>query len=317
MASRRRRRGAAPRPALRLPGALEVALVADQQGAALAAPVDHLAQVLDRRAPGRSGWTGELSQSSAGRSGPSWVSESAASTRGAGQRGADLVRRVGELGVDDQVAGPEAELGGQRGDQLLGADHRQHAVDAEPGHAVPAGQPVDGRLPGLEPADGRAGSPASRTPPPAPVCTTSGVGSTGVPTERSTMPSGWARACSAYAVSWSQGKSGSRWETGPVIGAGSLVVLLRRERRDQRVVVVDLADLGRAAGRAEVVEEVDVGVVVAPSTPPGCRPRRRWPRPGRPARRHRSRRTRRGGCRASACPRRCSRPDTRRRRRGP
>src|SRR4051794_10534287 len=77
------------------------------------------------------------------------------------------------------------------------------------------------------------------------------------------MPSGCVRARAAYEVSRSQGNSGSRWETGSLIRAGSLVVLLRRERCDQSVVVVDLAELGRAAGRAEVVEEVDVGVVVA------------------------------------------------------
>ena len=40
-----------------------------------------------------------------------------------------------------------------------------------------------------------------------------GVGSTGVPTDRSTMPSGCARARSAWPVSLSQGKSGSREET--------------------------------------------------------------------------------------------------------
>ena len=41
-----------------LPAALEVALVADQQRAALAAPRDDLAQVLGAAAPGRSGWPG-------------------------------------------------------------------------------------------------------------------------------------------------------------------------------------------------------------------------------------------------------------------
>src|SRR5262245_27509843 len=76
------------------------------------------------------------------------------------------------------------------------------------------------------------------------------------------MPSGCARAFAAYAVSWSHGKSGRREETAPPVTVRSLVVLLRRQLRDQRVVVVDLAELGRAAGRAEVVEEVDVGVVV-------------------------------------------------------
>src|SRR5690606_34175751 len=39
-------------------------------------------------------------------------------------------------------------------------------------------------------------------------------------------------------------------------------VLLRRQRRDQRVVLLDDAHLRRAAGRSELVEELDVGVVV-------------------------------------------------------
>ena len=42
----------------------------------------------------------------------------------------------------------------------------------------------------------------------------------------------------------------------------SLVVLLRGQRRDQRVVLGDQAQLGGAAGRPEVVEELDVGLVV-------------------------------------------------------
>ena len=45
------------------------------------------------------------------------------------------------------------------------------------------------------------------------------------------------------------------------------------------------------------------------ATCPAGRPRRRSPRPGTPVRRHRSRRTRRDGCRASGHPRRCSRRD--------
>src|SRR5687768_7910026 len=96
-------------------------------------------------------------------------------------------------------------------------------------------------------------------------CTTAGVGSTGVPMERSTMPPGCARARSAWPVSRSQGKSPSREETRPPPSgslSGSLVVLLRRQSSDERVVLVDLAHLRGTTGRAEVVEEVDVGVVV-------------------------------------------------------
>src|SRR4029453_10284875 len=95
----------------------------------------------------------------------------------------------------------------------------------------------------------------------------SGVGAPGVPTERSTMPSGCARARSPYDVRWSHGKSGSLPETGsgrdPIKPSGrSLVVLLRRQRGDEGVVLVDHAHLGGATGRAEVVEELDVRLVV-------------------------------------------------------
>ena len=113
-----------------LPRALEVALVGDQQRAALAAPGDHLAQVVDRAAPGRSGSTGELTHTSDTRSGPSAVSASVATQSGAGEPGAHLVRRVGQRRGDDQVARrPSPSWVGQRGDQLLGADHRQHRVE--------------------------------------------------------------------------------------------------------------------------------------------------------------------------------------------
>ena len=91
---------------------------------------------------------------------------------------------------------------------------------------------------------------------------------------------------------------------------------LRRQRGDHRVVLVDHADLGGATGRAHVVEELDVGLVVVLTTRRAGRPRSRSPRPGTPARTRRSRRTRRGGCRATGRPRRCSRPGIRRCRRG-
>src|SRR5215213_2167509 len=81
------------------------------------------------------------------------------------------------------------------------------------------------------------------------------------------MPPGCARARSPYAVRWSHGKSGSLLETGsgrdPIKPRGrSLVVLLRRELGDDRVVLVDLAHLGGTTGRAEVIEELDVRLVV-------------------------------------------------------
>src|SRR5690606_12148839 len=93
--------------------------------------------------------------------------------------------------------------------------------------------------------------------------TTSGVASTGVPTERSTMPSGCARARSANGTSVSQGKSGSPPVRRPTAaGAGSGRAVLRWQSGDDGVVVVDLPELGRATGRAEHVEELHVGLVV-------------------------------------------------------
>src|SRR4051812_25863953 len=108
---------------------------------------------------------------------------------------------------------------------------------------------------------------------------TSGVGSTGVPTDRSTMPSGCRRARCEAGASRSQGKSGSRLlimgsscetpachQRNPMINSSSVSSLVgvdvSRQPRDERVVLVDLADLGGAPGRAEVVEELDVGLVV-------------------------------------------------------
>ena len=126
---RRRRRGGAPRPARALPDALDVALVGDQQHTALAAPVDDLR----RWSTGSTrpvGFDGELSHSSRGVSGPERGQRVGGHGAGAGQDGADLVGRVGDLRVDHQVTGTDAEVARHRRDQLLGADDRQHAVEA-------------------------------------------------------------------------------------------------------------------------------------------------------------------------------------------
>ena len=203
----------ADRRCARVPGALEVALVGDQHGAPLAAPVDDLAQMLGGSTR-PVGFDGELTYSSAGTRGPEAGQRVGGDALRAGQRRAHLVRRVGQRG--DRRRGrpaPRPRWSGSDADQLLGADHGQHPVQAEPGDAEPAGQPVEAGLPGVLPADRDAGSPASPRRRAAPRWTTSGVGSTGVPTDRSTIPSGCARAVAAYDVSWSQGKSGSRAET--------------------------------------------------------------------------------------------------------
>src|SRR4051812_36129212 len=97
---------------------------------------------------------------------------------------------------------------------------------------------------------------------------TFGVGSTGVPTDRSTTPSGCARATAPAGASRSHGKSGKalelimglslrhacvscayphdhRWDQ-PVGGlvAGFVGVDVGRKGGDDRVVLLDLADLG-------------------------------------------------------------------------
>ena len=102
-------RGVQHRDGLRLPRALEVALVGDQDRAALAAPLDDLAQMVGRQhAAGR---VGRRVQPQQGRAlGPERGQRVPGHRTGTGQRRADGVRRVGELGEDDQVSGPDAEV---------------------------------------------------------------------------------------------------------------------------------------------------------------------------------------------------------------
>src|SRR3954471_15287493 len=105
------------------------------------------------------------------------------------------------------------------------------------------------------------------------------------------MPSGWAAAVALYGSSLSQGKTGRREETALTKGAHFLVrtvlcdgragkhrgpagqlsrtgtgearsAVLRRQRCDEGVVPLDQAELGGATGRAELVEELDVRLVV-------------------------------------------------------
>ena len=145
-------RGVQHRHGRGVPGALEVALVGDQDRAALAAPVDDLLQVLGRKHPaGRVGRGVDPQQGR--RLGAERRQRVGGDTAGAGEGGTDLVRRVGELRPRDEVTRPDPELARQGRHQLLGADERQHAVEAEAGHPVASTQPVDGRLPGRDRAD--------------------------------------------------------------------------------------------------------------------------------------------------------------------
>lgn len=50
---------------------------------------------------------------------------------------------------------------------------------------------------------------------------TGATGSTGVPTDRSTMPSGWALDAAVASARVSQGKTGSAADSGPAVGQSS------------------------------------------------------------------------------------------------
>src|SRR5680860_280395 len=69
-------------------------------------------------------------------------------------------------------------------------------------------------------------------------------------------------ARSLYGASESHGKSGRLSIVGcRAVLSALLLVLLRRQRHDQGVVLRDLAELGGATGASQVVEELDVGLV--------------------------------------------------------
>ncbi len=89
-----------------------------------------------------------------------------------------------------------------------GSPHRDRAPSPRRAARASRGRPA-----GSPPARSWRGSPGASAAADSASCTTCGVGSTGVPIERSTMPSGWARAVAAYAVSWSHGKSGQALRT--------------------------------------------------------------------------------------------------------
>ena len=207
--------GCSTETGLGLPGALQVALVGDQQGAALAAPVDDLAQVVGRQHPaGRVGRRVDPDQRRVARA--ERGQRVGGDDLGADQRRTDLVGRVGQLRAGRRGRpGPRPRWVGSPAISSL--EPIDGSTPSRPRPVTPKRrrEPVDAGLPGLRQADGGRVARASRRRRAAPAARPRGVGSTGVPTERSTMPSGWARACSAYGVSWSQGKSGSRAETRP------------------------------------------------------------------------------------------------------
>ncbi len=107
---RRRRPDAARETGSALPAALQVALVGDQQGAALTAPGDHLAR-WSTAGRGRWGSTASSARPAPARSGPSASQRVGGTGSRTGQAGADLVGRVGQRRVHDEVAGAERRGG--------------------------------------------------------------------------------------------------------------------------------------------------------------------------------------------------------------
>ena len=130
------------RHGLGVPAEREVALVGDHDRAALAGPVDDLAQVFGRQhLAGRVRGGVEPEQRRPVRA----ERDRAVRTQqaGAGELHADLVGRVRERRDDHEIVGAEPEQGRQPGDELLRADGRQHRVGGQARHAVAPGQRVD------------------------------------------------------------------------------------------------------------------------------------------------------------------------------
>src|SRR6478735_8951568 len=114
------------------------------------------------------------------------------------------------------------------------------------------------------PRPSSAGSPGRRPPRPAPGVRPRGSGRPGYrPTGRRCPPDARPLApCTARASPTGSPEGRARARARRARRAPSLVVFLRRQRLDERVVLVDDAELRGAAGAAEVVEGLDVGVVV-------------------------------------------------------
>src|SRR5512135_826816 len=87
---------------------------------------------------------------------------------------------------------------------------------------------------------------------------TGATGSTGVPTDRSTMPSGCDRACADASASVSHGNSGSDADTRRRVSVRLGAFTLRRQVLDGLRVVLGHTDLRRASRRPELIEKVGV-----------------------------------------------------------
>ena len=191
------------------PAQRDVALVGRHHRPALPGPFHHLAQVPGGQHPpggvGRRVHPDELDPA------PGRPDQQAVRRhrRSPGEPRADVVGGVRQFGVDHHVARPEPEHDRKPRDELLGADNGQHVIRrhadtpcARASHPAAAarncGVPHVAGYPGAFEASARA----SRI--------RSGTGSTGVPMDRSTGPSGWSPAFSRSGAIRSQVKAGSR-----------------------------------------------------------------------------------------------------------
>ena len=136
--------GIQDRRRLALPGQPEIALVRGHDDTAFASPAHDLPQV--RGPEDLAGRIGRRVQVEQGRRRGAELHEGVrADHRAARKQRAHLVGRVRHLGDHDRVARPQPELGGQPGDELLGADRRQDGVRRQTGDPVTSGQCVDDR----------------------------------------------------------------------------------------------------------------------------------------------------------------------------
>ena len=210
------------------------------------------------------GLDGEFSHSSAGRRGPSAVSLSRPHELAPGQQRADGVGRVRDLGKTTRSPAADPEQRRQPGDELLGADA---SAARRPGrrYAEPARQPVGERLTQLGRTRRRSGSRARPRPGPQRVLHDGRDridGRADGEVDDPVRVRGGDGASSA--ARGSHGKSGRCSRA----CQSSVSLCLRREGRDDRV-VLDPADLRRAAGRSRGRRRTRRSPWCRPPTPPG------------------------------------------------
>ena len=157
-----------------------------------------LAQVLDAAAPGRSGCRGvepqQLRRATGGQR--AQRREAVGTAAGSRRRCARRRRTSGRRprGWTTTSPAPSPSRVGSQATSSLRPIVGSTPSGSTPGHPATAGEPGGDRLAQRRACRRSAGSRGRRRPSASASWTTSGVGSTGVPTERSTMPSGCANA---------------------------------------------------------------------------------------------------------------------------